>query len=153
MSSRPGAFTQPRNHRARSDPLAPQRSRGDHNSRKRTSLLGKLTRGGLGKPLRWREGFHIWLTRSHGLFLAPPPPQPSPHFVAEREPETSAGGSPTPVLPPLQGSAHRSQGNGSIPHPLLITPFRHAGRAIILTFRSRFFTSTGTGAVRPSRRL
>src|SRR5439155_6988167 len=42
--------------------------------------------------------------------------------MAEREPETAAGGFPTPMPPPLHRSARRLQGNASVPHPLLITP-------------------------------
>src|SRR5258705_9921878 len=68
MDGAPASLKSPADGQARCGHLAPQRSRGDHNSRKRTSFLGKLTRGGLGKPLSRREGLPIWPACGHGTF-------------------------------------------------------------------------------------
>src|SRR5258705_9833707 len=100
MGSAPAGLKPPANGRARSDPLAPQRSRGDRNSRKRTSLLGKLTRGGLGEPLSRREGFHIWPARGHGFFSCATSPQPSPPLRGGEGAGKTAGTFSTLGLPP-----------------------------------------------------
>src|SRR4051812_48905197 len=101
MDGAPAGLKPPANGQARSGPLSPQRSRGERDG---------------------ERGFTSGPSAVTDFLIAPPLPSPLPHFVAERESETAVGGFPTSVLPPLQGSARRLQGNGSSPHPLLITP-------------------------------
>src|SRR5258706_12755222 len=100
MGSAPAGFKPPANGRARSGPLAPQRSRGEREGERGfTSGPPAFTDFSVVPPLpnpMASQARHQSVSRGKTFASR----NVVPHFMAEREPETAAGSFPTPGLPP-----------------------------------------------------